>query len=155
VLIIDHSGELPEVAYHNSLYYLSEDIDGPGIELGENDLLALRMAVIRQYIRIIERDITTSNRDRRIYRGLERAWINWRRCQAFAEKYHIDLSEARDRILEKLRNFLMDEVDRIKSGKEYSLDINAGQLACFLKDLGCNDPYSDAIFTFLKEHSPD
>ena len=40
-----HSGEIPEIALHSSLYYLTEDPDGPGLELNADEILPLKQAV--------------------------------------------------------------------------------------------------------------
>ncbi len=38
LLLIENSGEIPEVAYHGSLYFLREDPDGPALNLSDEDL---------------------------------------------------------------------------------------------------------------------
>ena len=45
-IIIGNSGEIPEIAYHGSLFYLMEDADGPGLNLTEADLLPLKKMVV-------------------------------------------------------------------------------------------------------------
>ncbi|XOF33144.1 MAG: hypothetical protein ACL93V_14170 [Candidatus Electrothrix sp. YB6] len=46
LLILRHSGELPEIAYHSSLYYLTADKDGPGLVLTEDEQKMLQEAAI-------------------------------------------------------------------------------------------------------------
>jgi len=133
--LIEHSGELPEVAYYNSIYYLCEDKDGPMLNLSEEDLLALKKAVIKQYLKIIKRDLTPSNKEKRIYRGIERAWVNWNRLLNFTKKFNIDISDAKAIIKQQLISFLENEIQELSSGKKVNLNISKEDLSNFLKGL--------------------
>ena len=53
--MVEHSGEIPEVAYHSSLYYLTEDPEGPALRLDVDDTLPLKLAVAERYRTIIWR----------------------------------------------------------------------------------------------------
>ncbi len=52
-LMIRSSGEIPEVALHNALYFLTRDPEGPGFKLRANEVRRLNEAVIWRYRRII------------------------------------------------------------------------------------------------------
>ncbi len=54
-LIILHSGEIPEIAFHSSLYYLAEDPDGPKLTLAAEEIVPLQQAVSSRYREIILR----------------------------------------------------------------------------------------------------
>ena len=117
VLIIRHSGEIPEIAYHSSLHYLSEDPDGPGLDIGRLDLGPLREAVVERYKFIILRDITTRNRDKSIYRGLKRCLANWRRLERFAGTHGVDITDFAREASGRLLSFLEAEVDDVESAR--------------------------------------
>ena len=61
-----HSGEIPEIALHSSLYYLTEDPEGPGLILTAADILPLKQEVVKRYQEIILRDLEPKNRDKGI-----------------------------------------------------------------------------------------
>ena len=88
-LIVRNSGEIPEIAFHSSLYYLTEDNDGPGVVLRDEELARLKDAVVQRYQEIILRDISLENFHKTIYRGVRRSLYNWHRCQAFMERQFI------------------------------------------------------------------
>ncbi len=137
-LIIRHSGEIPEVALHSSLYYLTADPDGPGLRyLSQDDMRPLKKEVFKRYEKILLRDLDPGNRDKRIYRGLARSCINWKRLKKFAEKEELDLSRIKHRAATALVNFLEQEVDDVSSGKRQSC-INCGfdELLELATDLG-------------------
>ncbi len=124
-LIIRHSGEIPEVAYHNSIYHLTEDPEGPGLELEEGDLVCLKQAVFERYQWIILRDLDPENRDRRIYRGLERCAANWQRLKLFCQREAVfDLNGFREQAAVALKRFLQAEYMDVKSGKRPRSSIN-------------------------------
>jgi len=133
--LIEHSGELPEVAYYNSIYYLCEDKDGPMLTLSEQELLTLKRAVIERYLRIIKRDLNPLNKRKRIYRGIGRAWVNWNRLLNFTKKFNLDISDAKEKVQKQLINFLKNEMNELLSGKNINLNISKEELSNFLKDL--------------------
>jgi len=120
VLLIIHSGEIPEIAYHGSIYYLTEDPEGTHLALEPQDLVALEKAVVQRYRTIILRDITPENRDKSIYRGLKRCAVNWKRLVAFSTKKAIDISSIRREVAEALKAFLAQESIDVSSGKRES-----------------------------------
>ena len=86
VLIIEESGEMPEVAYHGTIYYLTRDPDGPSLTLDAQDHIPLKKAVIQRYMTIMIRDLTPDNRSKSLYRGLERCICNWQRLKLFSTR---------------------------------------------------------------------
>ncbi|MFZ5764029.1 MAG: hypothetical protein ACOY4H_00365 [Thermodesulfobacteriota bacterium] len=138
--LIEDSGEMPEVALHGSLYFLCRDPDGPGLTLGEEDLLPLKKAVINRYQTIILRDLTPENRTKRIYRGLQRSAVNWWRMKKFAEREDLDISRVRRKVAAALCLFLADESKRVTAeGAVSCINCTAQTLATFARDLDIAD----------------
>jgi len=48
-LIVRHSGGIPEITLHSSLYYLSKESDGPQLSLSEEELSRLKDAAAQRY----------------------------------------------------------------------------------------------------------
>ena len=55
--MIVHSGEIPQVTLQSSLHYLTEDPEGPCLELNGDDIIPLKQAVVERYRVIILRDL--------------------------------------------------------------------------------------------------
>ncbi len=104
--IIRHAGEIPEVAFWNSLHYLTEDPEGPGLKLTQEEENYLKKAIVDRYLVIIKRDLTYENKGKSHYRGLERAITNWKRLSAFAEREGFALEHLRKWVLECLQTYL-------------------------------------------------
>ena len=117
-LIILHSGEIPEIAFHSSLYYLTEDPDGPLLRLAAEEIAPLLQAASRRYREIILRDLTPENRAKRIYRGLARAAANWQRWLAFCQRQDLDPASIREAAAAALSNILAQEVSEAAAGKD-------------------------------------
>jgi hypothetical protein len=115
--LILHSGEIPEVAYYGSIHYLTEDPEGPLLDIEPRDLISLEEAVVQRYRTIILRDLTPANRDRGIYRGLKRCAANWKRLVSFSDKRSIDIFSIRQEVIKALKDFLSREIIDISSGK--------------------------------------
>lgn len=137
-LIIRNSGEIPEVTYHSSLYYLTKDPDGPGLCLAISDLRVLQEAVLARYRTIILRDLTCDNRDRSLYRGLKRCVANWQRLTLFAAREGWDIELLRAEVRDALRFFMAQEQDDIKSGRRQTcINCGADELAWLAREVGC------------------
>lgn len=136
-LIIVDGGEIPEVTFHSSLYYLTEDRDGPQIDLDREDLLRLKKAVIGCYKRIMLRDLTLENRDKGLYRGLERCRLNWQRLIKFCHNESLDYEHVREDIVRSLKKFLAIEVTEVCAGRRAS-------------SINCSDELLDEFFNNLK-----
>lgn len=118
--VVLHSGEIPEVTLHESLYHLTEDPDGPGLILEERDALPLKEAVVQRYRAIILRDLNPANRDKRIYRGLARCVANWQRLYKFCSRENINFAAMRSETAVALQNFLQQEIKDVQAGKRSS-----------------------------------
>ena len=106
LLLVRHSGEIPEVALHATLHYLRDDADGPGLQLTVQELQDLEAAVIARYQEIILRDLAAENRTLSIFRGIRRANHNWYRFVRFSDKIDRSDEEFRDRAAKALLHFL-------------------------------------------------
>jgi len=94
-LIVRNSGEIPEIAFHSALYYLTEDTDGPQLQLHVEERDSLQAAAAERYQEIILRDLCYDNRTLPIYRGVRRAIFNWRRFVAFCERQNASCASQR------------------------------------------------------------
>ncbi len=138
VLLIRHSGEIPEIALHSSLHYLFEEDDGPGLSPGDIDLTPLKLAVVDRYRRIILRDLNPRNRDKSIYRGLARSIVNWRRLRLFIEREGVgELEPIRQETARALAAFLENEASEVFSGTRAScINCTYEELKEFAEELG-------------------
>jgi hypothetical protein len=137
VLIIEESGEMPEVAYHGAVYYLTRDPDGPGLTLEEKDHTPLKNAVVSRYTTIMMRDLTPDNRSKSIYRGLERCICNWQRLKLYSEREKINISHIRKKTARRLTHFLQTERDDVIDQKcPTSINCSKEDLENFIRDLG-------------------
>lgn len=136
-LIIEESGEMPEVAYHGAIYYLTRDPDGPRLTLEQQDHILLKKAVIQRYMTIMIRDITPDNRSKSLYRGLERCICNWQRLKLFSTRENLDISHVRENTAQELVAFLKQESDDVGNGKyESCVNCSRTDLEEFILDLG-------------------
>jgi len=126
VFVVLHSGEIPEVTFHESLYYLTGDTEGPGLSLNSNDIIPLKLAVLKRYREIILRDLGLENRDKDIYRGLARCLANWQRLRKFCTREKLEYSEIQSEVAKSLQEFLQQEIIDVQSGNRSS-SINCSQ----------------------------
>jgi len=119
-LLVRHSGEIPEVALHSSLYYLTEDPAGPGMRLSPEELDLLKDAVQERYQEIILRDLDPENRDKGLYRGLARCVANWGRFSKFCYQAGRDVEQIRVQVASALRRFITRELRDVRSGRRVS-----------------------------------
>jgi hypothetical protein len=84
--VVRHSGEIPEIALHSAFYYLTEDLNGPRLQLSIEEIHSLQDAAATRYQEIILRDLCYENRNLTIYRGIQRAIFNWHRFVAFCKR---------------------------------------------------------------------
>ncbi len=136
VLIVETSGEMPEVAYHGSLYYLIHDPEGPGLSLVWEDKARLALAVIEGYRRIIRRDLDLENRQKSCYRGLARCLVNWRRVSGFAAAQRLSLAELQKEVAAALKIFLAGEVIDIRQGYPTCVNCSHVELKELINELG-------------------
>lgn len=137
ILLIRHSGEIPEVALHASLCYLTEEADGPGLVLDGEERVALHEAVRERYLEIILRDLDPGNRDLRLFRGMARASANWRRLTVFCRRAGLEETELRPRVIRGLCTFLAQETVEVGVGRRVSsINCCVEDLAGFARALG-------------------
>ena len=135
--LIEHSGEIPEVALHGGLYYLTEDKEGPGLALDDGDILPMKQAVIKRYRAIILRDLDPGNRDKRIYRGLARCAANWQRLAKFCARENLDIRAIKSEAAEALKKFIVNEAAEIECGDRIScINCSPEELAALMLSLG-------------------
>jgi len=129
------SGEIPEVAYHSSLYYLTRDENGPRLQLSDDEIDRLLDAAKCRYRDIILRDMKPENRGKPAYRGLKRSIENWRRFTVFHERYKVELIALQREAATALQAFLTSE---IADGVFPSAWLNCSfqELLAFARDLG-------------------
>ncbi len=139
ILIIKESGEMPEVAYHSTLYFLCQDEEGPQIQLNQPELLTLKKAVCHRYRTIIQRDLTPANRDKSLYRGMERAICNWDRLKLYCINEDFDYEEVRLEIADNLKTFLIKEREDMAQGQPTSINCTRDRLCHFLEEMGLAD----------------
>ena len=118
--VVLHSGEIPEVTFHEALYHLREDAEGPCLQLNSDDVLPLKQAVVNCYRAIILRDLDPENHDKSIYRGLARCIANWLRMTKFCTREKMDFSAIKTETAEALQCFLQQETADVQSKKRSS-----------------------------------
>ena len=139
VLLLRDSGEIPEIAYHAALYYLTEDKEGPGLAaLSEQELALLQDAALDRYQEIVLRDLDPDNRDLGIYRGIRRSVYNWQRMQDFCSRLGRDCMFFKKTVARALSEFLDREVADVTSKyRASSVNCSVEQLTGFAAALDC------------------
>ena len=137
LLLVRHSGEIPEVALHSSLHYLCEDPEGPGMILSDEELTALQHAALTRYREIVLRDLDTANRDLTLFRGIKRALHNWYRLARFSNTIHCSVEDFRALAAKALLTYLRQELEEVCCGKRApSVNCSAEALNTFAITLG-------------------
>lgn len=137
VFMLADGGEMPEVAFHSAVYYLTQDEDGPGLELHEEDIALLKEAVVQRYKTIVLRDLCPETKTKSIYRGLERSADNWQRLKLYAERENIDISSIQTQAGQALLTFLKHEYDAvICQGEVCCVNCSQDRLVAYAKALG-------------------
>jgi hypothetical protein len=150
---IENSGEMPEVAFYEALYYLKEEEEGPKLILTSSDIKRLEDAVINRYKTIILRDLKFANRRSSIFRGLKRAIINYDRLKRYQKrKNRIDPGIEKE-IGRSLLEYIRCEYEDISDKRYYrSINCTREELEQFAEELGVNisPEHNDMCF----EHIP-
>jgi hypothetical protein len=137
MVLVRNSGEIPEVALHGSLHYLTADPEGPELALTDEECGDLEEQVIERYREIIRRDLAPENRDQAIYRGLARAAVNWRRLAGFCRRTARDAEACRTETMVALKKFLTQEAAEVRSGRRRpAINCTAAELTAFAGELG-------------------
>lgn len=134
-LAVRDSGEIPEVAYHASLYYLTTDENGPRLQLSEAEDHRLLAAARLRYRDIILRDLLPENRGKSLYRGLKRSMQNWRRFVVFSQRQGVDLCALRQEAAAALTTLLETEMAE-GVFPSASLNCSVQELLSYAHDLG-------------------
>lgn len=126
-LLIEHAGEMPEVALAESLHILGE--------LPLEDLASLRAACARGYVLNIKRDLDYANLGLPAFRGLDRARANLGRLERFLTGFGAELPEAvRQDLATDLADFLQAEQSALDGGRSYTA-APLGQVTALAKSL--------------------
>jgi hypothetical protein len=136
-LIVRNSGEIPEITYHGSLYFLEKDPLGPGLELNTAQKQHLKEAAVERYQEIILRDVQIENYSKTIYRGVKRSIYNWHRYEAFCARQELECRKFRETVSTALLLFLDQAIQAAgKSLPEQFLNCRVGEIQKFMEDLG-------------------
>lgn len=146
--LIETSGEMPEVALHESLHNLGE--------VSPAELDCLRGAVVRAYLRLLSRDLDHANLGQPHFRGLERAWQNWLRLGGFLDRLGWNWPEGlADQVRQALARHLDAEATALVAGRAYasaSLETVNG----LARDLGLDlAPWREALADLSRRPLPD
>lgn len=134
---VRHSGELPEIVLQSSIFFLTEDSEGPELILQDEDLRLLRDAASKRYLEIILRDITPGNRDTTIYRGIIRTISNWRRFKRFCGRHQMQADTIDEEVVKQFISFLENEIKDVQSGKRQScINCTFDDIASFAVEMG-------------------
>ena len=140
LLMVRQSGEIPAVAFHGALHYLSVDQEGPGLVLRASERFALAAQAVGRFREILLRDLLPVNRDLPLYRGLARCAMNWERCCQFCQQEGLDVKGLQQEVAAALLIFLFQESDEVKSGmRPSSLTCTAATLARLAGQLGLSE----------------
>ncbi len=108
--LIRDSGELPETAFHASLYYLQSHPDGPHLQLDVAQRQFLFSAAQERFEEIILRDLDFTARETPAARGLGRAIINYQRFATFCRRQRQEelfAASVGGKLCPALQNFLL------------------------------------------------
>lgn len=134
--IVRHSGEIPEITLHSSLYHLTENQEGPGLVLTPEEHRLLEDAAMDRYHEIVIRDLKPENRDLGLYRGVRRTIYNWHRLQDFCDRINRDCSAFRPVVRQALIDFMYHEVTEVQKGLRCScVNCTPDQLQEFCREL--------------------
>lgn len=137
LLIVRHSGEIPEVALHGSLFFLSCDPEGPRATLSLEEMLELKKMAVERYREIIKRDLDPENRNKGLYRGLARCIANWQRMESFCLKENFPVEVLRKETAMLLISFIKNEVVDVKqNNRSSSVNCGRAELENFAEKLG-------------------
>lgn len=139
VIILRHSGEIPEIAMYSSLYYLEKDEEGPKLSLQQEELHILYEAALERAREIVLRDLNPEHRDLSMYRGLARSIVNWHRLQNFCRRINRECPGFNDLVLQSLVSFLRQEVQDVAASERVSsVNCSAKELCLFVEALSAD-----------------
>lgn len=136
---IEYSGEIPEVAFYESLAYLTEKAEGPRLILTPFDIKRLEDAVMHRYKIIILRDLDYATRGSPMFRGIKRALINYGRLKRYQARKKRDMPGVKKEIALSLTDYIDREYRDISKGRLYTtLNCGREKLEEFAGELGIN-----------------
>jgi hypothetical protein len=135
--LVRYSGEIPEIALHAAIYFLTLAKDGPRVELTPGQLAMLERAAIDRFREIIHRDLEHANATTSAYRGVARSIVNYRRFLTFCCRRHHDAKQWRPEICRLLQQFLEKEFDEvvIQRRRATILNCTSAELTAFAQML--------------------
>jgi hypothetical protein len=135
--VVRHSGEMPEIAFHSSLYFLTEADEGPRLALSEEQVKPLKEAAALRYREIVLRDLQPENRQMTIYRGVRRSMINYERYQQFCSRQQLEMSCFAGEVAAALLLFLVTEGVEVGKGIRQSvINCSFSELNTFAVEIG-------------------
>ena len=135
--VVRHSGEMPEVAYHSALYYLSKAEDGPKFSLGPDQRRQLCGAAEERFREIVLRDLQPENRGTTIYRGVKRSMVNYRRYLRFCHREGLEIAGFSGEVAAALLLFLVSEaVASAKGMRQSVINCSFQELNHFAVEIG-------------------
>lgn len=157
LLIVRTAGEIPEIAFHGALHYLTTDPDGPGLTLDPADIRRLEEEVVARYREIMLRDLDPANRELRLYRGIRRCLFNWERLGKFYGRQGLAGDDAlRQEIAERLCAFLHNEALEVREGlRSSSVNCTAAELTLFCRLLALDTDRLPATWEHLCQQPED
>lgn len=147
--VVRHSGEIPEIALHSAIYYLTEAEDGPGLKLSQKQRSFLQKAAVERFHEIILRDLIHDNKDLPIYRGLQRTIFNYNRFLNFCNRQQIASGSFASDVAAALMLFLVSEqVCVCRQQRSSIINCSFSELNAFARQVGLvkerlPDEYSD------------
>ncbi|WP_136796782.1 MULTISPECIES: hypothetical protein [Desulfosediminicola] len=135
--VVRHSGEMPEVAYHSAIFFLTRDEEGPRLALQENEHMFLKEAAAERYREIVLRDLQAENRGTPAYRGIQRSIHNYRRFKQFCAREEFDMGRFAEKVSLSLQSILKVEAQERAEGLQSSaLNCTFDELSGFADELG-------------------
>ncbi len=135
ILMIEDGGEMPEVAFNSSLYFLTKDPDGPGLRMSAEDVRPLKQALVKRFEVIILRDLQPENRTKSIYRGVARSGANWFRLVDYCKREKVALTEIRLHVSQALGSFLTREMQDVSAGVSSCINCTRSELQDYATSL--------------------
>lgn len=135
--LVRHSGEIPEIALHASLHYLTEDPAGPRLHVTEEQRQRLVLAAQERFREIVLRDLQHGNRFRPDYRGVRRSIANYHRYRKFCSRQRCEDVPFRLEVALALLLFLAaEQVAVVKGRSRPVLNCTFVELQEFALELG-------------------
>jgi len=135
--LVRYSGETPEIAFHAAIYHLTEDKEGPGVQLSQSQYDMLQNAAVDRFLEIIVRDLLHKNSTSSMYRGICRSIVNHQRFRNFCVRQRREWPEVHEKAAAALCSFLETECELVKnSGRSSLINCTHRELRDFAADLG-------------------